>query len=100
MDARRISDDKLVLIKQVVTGCQEEKIACFLSSPEMLQDPRNHCVPILDVVEDEDPTYSFMVMPFLRYVDDPPFERVQDVVQFCDEIFEVFKMSSTMQFES
>ncbi|CCL99181.1 uncharacterized protein FIBRA_01196 [Fibroporia radiculosa] len=43
------------------------------------EDPRNHCVPILDLFEDEDdPSHSYMVMPYLRCIDDPPFEMCQD----------------------
>ena len=90
MDARRISDDRLVLIKQVVTGSQEERIARFLSSPEMLQDPRNHCVPILDVLRDpNDHNITYLIMPFLRYIDKPPFETVEELLECGEQILEV-----------
>lgn len=53
-------------------------------------DPRNHCVPAFDVIQDyEDPTMYYIVMPFLRHVDDPPFETVADVVDFVDQILQV-----------
>ncbi|OBZ71812.1 hypothetical protein A0H81_08237 [Grifola frondosa] len=72
IDATRIADGKLVYIKQVKTGDEETRIASTLSSEPLCKDPRNHCVPILDVLQDpNDKAISFLVMPFLRYIDDP-----------------------------
>lgn len=62
----------------------------MFSSPPLSIDPRNHCVPILDVLQDpEDGTISYLVMPFLRDVESPPFEIVDDIVQFIDQILQV-----------
>ena len=72
------------------TGDEESRIATMLSSEPLLSDPRNHCVPILDLIQDdEDPTVSYMIMPFLRSFDSPPFDTVADVVDFTDQILEV-----------
>ena len=80
MDATRISDGKLVLMKYVKSESLEAKIATLLSSEELREDPRNHCVPVLDVLTDpQDPTMSFLVMPFLRYIDDPEFDTVGSI---------------------
>ncbi|OSX58938.1 hypothetical protein POSPLADRAFT_1151938 [Postia placenta MAD-698-R-SB12] len=89
-DATRISDGKLVYIKRVKTGDQESRIATMLSSPPLLNDPANHCVRVLDLFQDEDDAaVSYMVMPFLRLVDDPPFETVWDLLDLATQLLEV-----------
>lgn len=87
MDATRMSDKSLVYIKRVPTDSDELKIALMLSSESLRENPRNHCVLILDHFEDEDDrTISYMVMPFLRLLDEPPFELVDQVIDFVDQI--------------
>ena len=90
MDATRISDGKLVLMKYVKSESLEVKIATLLSSEELRKDPRNHCVPVLDVLTDpQDPTMSFLVMPFLRYIDDPEFDTVGSILECIDQLLQV-----------
>ena len=88
VDATRISDGKLVYIKEVKTGDLESRIASMLAA---VDDPANHSVPILDAFIDptDDSTYIMMVMPFLRASDNPPFETVGEVVDFVDQLLEV-----------
>jgi hypothetical protein len=87
VDATRISDGKLVYIKEVETGDMESRIAVMLSA---LDDTTNHSVPILDTfVDNADESISYVVMPFLRLSDNPPFETVGEVVDFTDQILEV-----------
>jgi hypothetical protein len=87
VDATRISDGKLVYIKQVQKGDLESCIALALSA---INDPTNHSVPILDTFEDSDnKLISYIVMPFLRLIDDPPFDRVEEVLDFVDQLLEV-----------
>ncbi|KAH9920912.1 kinase-like domain-containing protein [Fomitopsis serialis] len=89
VDATRMSDGKLVSIKRIRTGSTESRIATILCSPPLNDDPTNHCVPILDMFEDdEDAVASYMVMPFLRHFDDPPFECVDDVLDFGEQMLE------------
>ncbi|KAI0350534.1 kinase-like protein [Trametes cingulata] len=89
IDATRMSDGRIVYLKRVRRDSQELQILSFLSSEELRRDPRNHCVPLLDVLQDpSDPDTSFMVMPFLRYIDSPPFELVEDVLECLDQILE------------
>jgi len=98
VDATRISDGKLVYIKQVKTNDQESRIALMLSS---YQDPTNHSVPILDIFADtQDDSISYIVMPFLRPVDDPPFYVTEEILNFADQILEVttFVLLSQVQF--
>ncbi|EIW62121.1 uncharacterized protein TRAVEDRAFT_44951 [Trametes versicolor FP-101664 SS1] len=89
IDATRISDGTLVYIKRTRTDSQELQIVAYLNSDELRQDPRNHCIPLLDVLQDPSaPDTSFMVMPFLRYIDSPPMERVEDVLDCFDQVLE------------
>ncbi|KAI0048894.1 hypothetical protein FA95DRAFT_1653412 [Auriscalpium vulgare] len=91
LDATRISDGKPVMLKQVVReeGPYELDIATFLSSDELLSDPRNHTVPLLEVIElpnaDKD---KLMVMPRLRPFHNPKFETYGEAVSFMTQIFE------------
>lgn len=85
-----MADDRLVYIKRVQSHGKELEIASLLSSSPLSDDPRNHSVPLLDVVEDEtDRDWSYIVMPFLRLVDEPPFETVQEVIDLIDQVLEV-----------
>jgi serine/threonine protein kinase len=86
VDATRISDGKLVYIKEVRTRDLESSIALMLSA---IDNPANHSVPILDTFEDPlDKSISYLVMPFLRLTDSPPFEVVEEVLDFADQILE------------
>lgn len=90
MDARRIADDVPVYIKRVNTGDDESQITCMLSSEPLRQDPRNHSVPVLDIFPDgDDPAISYMVMPLLRLIDEPPFDLVEELIDFVDQLLEV-----------
>jgi hypothetical protein len=76
-----------VYIKEVRTGDLESSIALMLNT---IDDPANHSVPILDTFEDSvNKSISYLVMPFLRLTDDPPFEVVEEVLDFADQILEV-----------
>ncbi|KAI0066775.1 kinase-like protein [Artomyces pyxidatus] len=89
VDATRMSDGKLVYIKRIHTGDQESTIAQMLLSGNLRDDPRNHSVPILEIFPDTNHEgYSFMVMPFLREMDRPPFSNVGEIVDFADQILE------------
>lgn len=90
IDARRISDDMLVYIKKLKTDSEELALMRYLSSPEMLEHPHNHCVPLLDVIHDPaDSETCFVVMPFLRYIDSPAVELVEDMLECGEQILEV-----------
>ena len=90
MDATRIEDGKLVYIKRVKTGDQESTILALLNTSSARADPRNHAVPLLDQFQDDvDPSISYIVMPFLRPLDWPPPERVQDCIELVTQFLEV-----------
>ena len=62
----------------------------MLTSEPLKDDPKNHCVPILDVIDDPaDDSKSYLVMPLLRPADHPPFDRVKEIVDFVDQLLEV-----------
>jgi hypothetical protein len=55
-----------------------------------LNDPANHSFPILDTFVDfQDESISYIVMPFLRLSDNPPFDTVSEVADFVDQLLEV-----------
>ena len=91
MDATRISDSKLVMIKKVAKdSSQEVRIATYFSSENLRKDPHNHCVPVFDVLDDpECSTISFMVMPFLRRIHDVEFDTVGSIFDCVEQLLEV-----------
>lgn len=92
VDATRIADGRLVYIKKVWTGDEESRIALVLCS---YGDATNHSVPILDTfVDATNPDISYLVMPFLREVDQPAFDNIGDTLDFADQILEVSKIFS------
>ena len=99
MDATRIADNKPVYIKRVPTNGDELKIALMFNAEPLRHDPRNHCVPILDHFQDPDDSMtSYMVMPFLRPLNDPVFKLVDDIISFVDQILEAGVSSAHSNF--
>ncbi len=92
IDAVRLSDNSLVALKQVKArfNPHEIEVAQFLYNEEHRTDPRNHTVPILDVLPvPDDPEVTVLVMPLLRRCDEPPWRTVGEIVSFLLQIFEV-----------
>ena len=84
LDATRISDGAFGMLKQVDERRHptEVAISAALSSPPYFADPRNHCVPVLEVLQDpEDNFYKLLVLPLLRQYDDPRFDTVGEAVE-------------------
>lgn len=82
-------------IKRVGRGDEESHIAQMLSTKELRADPRNHCVAIIEVIDDpDDDSISYMVMPLLRNADSPPFQFVKEIIDFVDQVLEVRSSSS------
>jgi len=80
----------MVYIKEIRAGSEEHRIAEILRQEEWTNDPRNHCVPVLNIFKDpQDPVLLYLVMPFLRPAFDPPFEHVKEIMEFTDQILEV-----------
>jgi hypothetical protein len=91
MDATRRRDGKQVMLKKVSLqeGPHELTITRFFSSPELIRDPRNHCVPLLDVIEIPAIGQKLMVMPFLRPFNNPHFQTFGEFVAFFAQVCEV-----------
>jgi hypothetical protein len=60
----------------------------------MASDPRNHCVPIYEVLQlPDDEDKLILVMPLLKEYDIPRFDTIGEVVEFFQQLFEVSKSS-------
>ncbi|KAI0069907.1 hypothetical protein K474DRAFT_1609666 [Panus rudis PR-1116 ss-1] len=94
LDARRKSDGNAVILKLVNQDVHpfEKEISFFLSSEPYASHPRNHCVPIYEVLEVPDMENGIiLVMPLLRPHDDPRIKSIGEVVAFFRQIFEGLK---------
>ncbi|KAK1233969.1 hypothetical protein PQX77_002840 [Marasmius sp. AFHP31] len=95
LDAKRISDGEIVLLKKVrlrdpSLGVQPElKMGPLFQTEPYASDPRNHCVPIYETLTlpDKD-NMVLIVMPFLYKWDEPLFETVGEALEFCRQMFE------------
>ncbi|KAJ7032028.1 kinase-like domain-containing protein [Mycena alexandri] len=91
MDAERISDGQQVMLKWVSkkTNPFEVELARFFSMPALARNPKNHCIPILDVLRDpQDSDKQIIVMPRLIRFDEPIFDTVGEVIDCFRQIFE------------
>ena len=91
MDATRRRDSKRVMLKKIHPdeGPHELMITQLFSSPAIARDPRNHCVPLLDIIEIPQNGQKLMVMPFLRPFNDHHFQTFGEFVAFFTQICEV-----------
>ncbi|KAA1476403.1 kinase-like protein [Dentipellis sp. KUC8613] len=67
IDAIRTSDGLHVCLKRIPCRAEdshEVSLMEFLSRPEQRKDPRNHAIPLLDVIRA--PDHCFLVLPFQR----------------------------------
>jgi len=86
MDATRQRDGKQVMLKRVSTA-RELGISQLVSSPLLRHDPRNHCVPLLEVIGPPDAhDQTLVVMPLLRPFDQPRFQTFGEFVAFFTQI--------------
>jgi len=91
MDATRPRDGKQVMLKKILPaeGPHELTITQFFSSPELVRDPRNHCVPLLGVIEIPATGQKLMILPFLRPFNNPHFQTFGEFVAFFAQVCEV-----------
>jgi hypothetical protein len=90
MDATRISDGKFVMLKRLLEeeGPYELQLNRLFSSEPLASNPRNHCAPLLDVIElPNDP--PIMVHSQLRTYYKPPFHTYGEFVTFFGQICDV-----------
>ncbi|KAI0077232.1 hypothetical protein K474DRAFT_1675023 [Panus rudis PR-1116 ss-1] len=89
IDASRRSDGATVMIKSILKSRREKDIALFLSRDSIREEPANHCVHILDVLDDPlDSGRELLIMPYLRPFNDPEFCTIGEVVDFIHQTLE------------
>ncbi|KAI0274583.1 hypothetical protein BGY98DRAFT_1188455 [Russula aff. rugulosa BPL654] len=70
-----------------IRGPHELRINKLFSSPELATIPGNHCVPLLDVVELQNPEpQELMVFPLLRPFNQPKIQTFGEFVAFFTQI--------------
>ncbi|TFK96277.1 hypothetical protein BDV98DRAFT_516055 [Pterulicium gracile] len=89
VDATRISDGTRIILKQGSKALHphEREISTFLSSEELRNNPRNHSVPVLEILDPSE-EHFLIVMPLLRSFWDPRFETIGEVVGYIRQLFE------------
>jgi len=90
MDATRISDGRPVMLKKLPfeEGPHELEINRLFSTEPLASNPRNHCAPLLDVIQlPNDP--PIMVHSLLRPFYDPRFETFGEFLSFFSQVCEV-----------
>ncbi|PIL33736.1 hypothetical protein GSI_04361 [Ganoderma sinense ZZ0214-1] len=86
IDAVRTRGGDRVSIKRTPKGTKEIDIAQFLTS---IHATDNHCVPVLEVLQDPfEPQRALVVMPYLRPFKDPDFDAVGEIVDFVSQMLE------------
>ncbi|KAJ7144700.1 kinase-like domain-containing protein [Mycena filopes] len=93
IDATRLSDGVVVTLKRVDANLHphEQSIGELLSSASKANDPRNHCVPILEVIRVPDTNFILLVMPLLRKYAQPRFDTFGEAVDFFGQAIEGLK---------
>ncbi|KAH9166397.1 kinase-like domain-containing protein [Lactarius sanguifluus] len=87
MDAIRIHDSEQVMLKKVLPEKRPHELQIsqmFLA----MEDSRNHCVPLLDVIKLPNSGHQLMVMPFLRPFDNPHFQTFGEFAAFFTQVCE------------
>ncbi|PBK85266.1 hypothetical protein ARMGADRAFT_942249, partial [Armillaria gallica] len=91
MDATRASDGCPLTLKSVSKSIHphEVPIGRFLSSQPLASDPKNHCVPIYDILQSPlDDDVQIIVMPRLYDFNRTPFDTVGELLECFRQIFE------------
>ena len=89
IDGTRARDGKQVMFKKIPAG-NELEISQYLSSPGLMRESHNHCVPLLEILElPNSPEQKLIVMPFLRPFDNPRFQTFGEFVSFFTQICDV-----------
>ncbi|TDL22420.1 hypothetical protein BD410DRAFT_260575 [Rickenella mellea] len=91
IDAVRVSTGERVGLKLVELdeelGAQELEIIQYLSRGEVRNDPRNPCIPLLDILDPPThPNQRLLVMPLLYEVMGPLFKSVSECEGFVGQI--------------
>lgn len=94
------------MLKAVTYDSGELAFSKHFSSGELREDPKNHSVPLLDVVyipedswweADGYPLNVVMVMPLLHPIDTPPFHCRLEVIEAFRQLLEVSALSHCLR---
>ncbi|KAJ3490970.1 hypothetical protein NLI96_g1017 [Meripilus lineatus] len=91
MDAKSMSTGDIVMLKKVSLAHHPYEIGIhqYFSAEPIASHPRNHCVPLLNVLEvPGEPDTVLLVMPLLRSFDDPKFQTIGELIECLRQIFE------------
>ena len=89
MDAERSSGAK-VMLKRVALDAEELDIALYISSKPRSEDPRNCCVPILDVILiPACETHALIVTPLLYEHVRLPFRHSGELLEMAVQLSKV-----------
>ncbi|KIO18908.1 hypothetical protein M407DRAFT_31417 [Tulasnella calospora MUT 4182] len=89
LDAQRISDGMVVVLKEIDAKSSEGPITSFLSSESIKGNPRNHAVPVLDILVDNlDDQKLLLVLPLLREINSPDFDSIPEVLDLVQQTLE------------
>lgn len=95
-----MADGAFVILKSVLhENYPELEIHRYLMTEPLASDPRNPCVPLLDVLqlpESDVEEGVLLVTPLLRKFDNPRFETFGEAVAFFTQIFSVRRSSSNI----
>ncbi|KAF8211895.1 hypothetical protein K438DRAFT_1708118 [Mycena galopus ATCC 62051] len=87
LDAIRISDSALVVLKIVATFSPDTRISWFLTNEPGAEYHVVPCLELIPVPDSED--LAFMVMPRMRECGHPPwFATVQEFIEFVQQVLE------------
>lgn len=92
MDATRVSDNSYVSLKMVKKSehPHEVEIGQYFMSEKLSSDPKNYCVPFLDVMSVPDENdIQIIVMPLLLPFTKIRFDTFGEVVECLRQLFEV-----------
>ncbi|KAG1885163.1 hypothetical protein F4604DRAFT_1648090 [Suillus subluteus] len=91
IDATRMSDDLYISLKVVDKSVHphEVDIGQYFMMEHLASDPKNHCVPFLDVLSvPNEEEKQILVMPLLLDFTMPRFDTVGEVVECLRQLFE------------
>ncbi|KAJ7112944.1 kinase-like domain-containing protein [Mycena epipterygia] len=86
LDATRIHDGKKVILKRVPNDGDEIMIIKYLDSERA--EPLNRTIPFLETIPLPNSSWTFLVMPYCRRFDYPPFHCRNEFVEAMSQFME------------
>lgn len=91
LDATSVKDGSIVALKKIRSSHSrtEIEISRLLNSPELRSSPKNHTVPLYDVLRTvSKPEYDLIVIPALRHLHNTLFATVGEVIDCVGQLIE------------